>query len=724
MTVSRIWRQILTLGLVSGIAACADNASEQSEEHQLSAPPTGERTAWVDEQRLINAEAEPGNWLAHGRTYSEQRFSPLAQINKDTVGQLGLAWSWDTETTRGLEATPIVVDGVMYSTGTWSVVYAHDAATGTLLWQYDPEVPREWAYKACCDVVNRGTAVWQGKVYVGTLDGRLLAIDAATGALDWQVLTIDQTKPYTITGAPRVVKGKVIIGNGGAELGVRGYVTAYDADNGEQLWRFYTVPGNPDLPFEHPELAEAAKTWRGGQWWEVGGGGTAWDAMAYDPELNLLYIGVGNGAPWSRYTRSPGGGDNLYLASIIALNPDTGRLVWHYQTTPGDNWDYTAVQQMILADLEIGGQMRKVIMQAPKNGFFYVLDRATGEFISAEAYVPITWATHVDPETGKPVEHEQAHYLDEFKTVSPGPAGGHNWHPMSYSPDTSLVYLPITENRMVFAQERDFEYDPNTWNTGIDFKYNDSDHNPPIDDGYSVVTKLVAWDPIQQRARWIVDHGHPGASGVLATAGGLVFQPNTDCRFVAYDAETGEAVWESPTRMSTIAAPVSYTVDGEQYIAFMSGWGGATGLYESISCTDGKRATTGRLLAYKLGGNAGLPEGAEPPPIPEPPQRITEDHNTIAAGEALYRKHCSFCHSIGALTEGVIPNLTWAEAEVHEAWNAIVLGGSRSRQGMISFADMLHVDQSQAIQAFIINEAHQAKGRRVEALAEGFKVAR
>ena len=606
----------------------------------------------------------------------------------------------------------------MYSTGTWSVTYAHDAATGALLWQYDPST-REWAYKACCDVVNRGAAVWQGKVYVGTLDGRLLAIDAATGALDWQVLTIDPTKPYTITGAPRVVKGKVIIGNGGAELGVRGYVTAYDADNGEQLWRFYTVPGNPDLPFEHPELAEAAKTWRGGQWWEVGGGGTAWDAMAYDPDLNLLYIGVGNGAPWSRYTQ-PRRRDNLYLASIIALNPDTGRLTWHYQTTPGT----TGLHRCAADDPRRPGN-RWTGTQGHHAGTperFLLRARPGYRRVHLRRGLRADhWASR-RPETGKPVEQEQAHYLDEFKTISPGPAGGHNWHPMSFSPDTGLVYVPITENRMVFAQERDFKYDSNTWNTGIDFKYNDIDHNAPIDDGYAVVTKLVAWDqysstPLDRRSRT------PARRACLPRLADW-FQPNTDCRFVAYDAETGDAVWESPTRMSTIAAPVSYSVDGEQYIAFMSGWGGATGLYESISCTDGKRATTGRLLAYKLGGNAGLPEGVEPPPIPDPPKRITEDPNMIAAGEALYRKHCFFCHSISPMTEGVVPNLTWAEAEVHKAWDAIVLGGLRSQQGMISFAETLNVDQSRAIQAFIIDEAHQAKGRRIEALADGFKVAR
>ncbi|MGK0221259.1 MAG: quinohemoprotein ethanol dehydrogenase [Limisphaerales bacterium] len=656
----------------------------------------------VSDKRLRQAEQESANWLTHGRTYDEQRHSPLEQINKETIGDLGLAWSWDTGTTRGLEATPIVVDGIMYTSGTWSVVYAHDAKTGAHLWTYDPQVDREYGWNACCDVVNRGVAVWGDMVYVGALDGRLIAIDASDGSLRWQQQTTDLSKPYTITGAPRVVKGKVIIGNGGAELGVRGYVTAYDAATGAEQWRFYTVPGNPAEPFEHPELAEAAKTWRGGKWWEVGGGGTVWDAMAYDAELNLLYIGVGNGAPWSRYTRSPGGGDNLYLASIVALNPDDGRLAWHYQTTPGDNWDYTAVQQMILADLEIAGEMRQVIMQAPKNGFFYVLDRATGEYISAEAYVPITWATHIDPETGRPVEHPSSHFLDQEREVHPGPAGGHNWHPMSYSPETELVYMPTTDNRMVYAQERNFEYDRDSWNTAIDFKYNET-----LDDGYVVTTKLVAWDPKTQSPRWSVDHERPGASGVLSTRGGLVFQTGSNCTFSAYDAEDGELLWQTQTQMNTIAAPISYAVDGEQYVAFMAGWGGAVGLYERVPCEE-KIADTGRILVYKLGGQEQLPPAKGLPPVHQPPARLTADTAVIEKGQDLWRKHCGFCHSLGPADGGVVPNLAHISSETHAAWDAIVLGGARRNKGMISFAHVLDQDDARALQSFVIDTAHTA----------------
>ena len=312
----------------------------------------------------------------YGRDYYEQRFSPLNEINDTNVGKLGLAWQFETATERGLEATPLVVDGVMYATASWSVTYAIDARTGKQLWKYDPEVHRKYDNLACCDVVNRGAAFYKGKVIVGVLDGRLVALDSNSGKVAWQTTTVDQTQPFTITGAPRIAKGKVIIGNGGAEYGVRGYVSAYDAETGKLAWRFYTVPGDPSKPQENKALEKALPTWKGDQWWKVGGGGTVWDSIVYDPELNLLYVGTGNGSPWNRDIRSPGGGDNLYLCSILAINPDNGELVWHYQTTPAETWDYTSVQPMMLADLELDGRQRKVIMQAPKNGFFYVLDRA------------------------------------------------------------------------------------------------------------------------------------------------------------------------------------------------------------------------------------------------------------------------------------------------------------------------------------------------------------
>ncbi|MEJ2087936.1 MAG: PQQ-binding-like beta-propeller repeat protein, partial [Gammaproteobacteria bacterium] len=338
----------------------------------------------IDDDRINDAASEPGNWLAYGRTYEEQRFSPLTQINRDNASELGLAWYKDMGTNRAQEATPIVVDGIMFFTSTWSRVYAVRADTGEAVWSYDPMVPWEWGRRACCDVVNRGVAVYKGRVYVGSLDGRLIALDAATGDKIWEVDTlIDRDRFYTITGAPRAARGKIFIGNGGAEYGVRGYVTAYDAETGDQVWRFFTVPGDPSLPFESPAMEQAAKTWKGGNWWEIGGGGTVWNSIVYDPDFNNVYLGVGNGSPWTRVIRSPGGGDNLFLSSVVALDADTGAMKWYYQTTPGDNWDYTAVQDIALADMEVDGEMRKVLLQAPKNGFFYVIDRSDGTLLRA-----------------------------------------------------------------------------------------------------------------------------------------------------------------------------------------------------------------------------------------------------------------------------------------------------------------------------------------------------
>ena len=400
----------------------------------------------VDATRLVNADREPQNWMSHGRTYSEQRFSPLRQIDANNAKQLGLTWFVDMDTAKGQESTPLVIDGVMVVSTAWSMVKAFDAKNGRVLWEFDPQVPRDTLVKGCCDAVNRGVAAWQGKIFVGTLDGRLIALNARTGKPIWSVVTVDQTKPYTITGAPRIVKGKVLIGNGGAELGVRGYVSAYDVADGKLVWRFYTVPGDPSKPFESPALAAAAKTWTG-EWWKLGGGGTVWDSMAYDAALDLLYIGVGNGSPWNRAIRSPGGGDNLYLSSIVALRPDTGEYVWHYQETPGESWDYTATQQMILADLRIEGRLRQVIMQAPKNGLFYVLDRKTGQLISAKPFVPVTWTSGVDLKTGRPIENPGIRFGETGRPIDllPGPLGAHNWQPMAFNPRSGLVHVPAQE---------------------------------------------------------------------------------------------------------------------------------------------------------------------------------------------------------------------------------------------------------------------------------------
>jgi quinohemoprotein ethanol dehydrogenase len=665
-------------------------------------------TASVDGERILSADAEPGNWLTHGRTYSEQRFSPLAIIDDRNVADLGLAWHYDLETHRGMEATPLVIDGVMFSSGTWSIVYAHDARTGELIWSFDPQVPREWAVHLCCDAVNRGVALWEGRVYVGTLDGRLIAIDAADGSQLWSVQTTDTSRPYSITGAPRVIKGQVIIGNGGAEFGVRGYVSAYDADSGEMTWRFYTVPGDPSKPFESPAVEMAAATWHGGEWWEIGGGGTVWDSMAYDAEMDLLYIGVGNGSPWNQYMRSPGGGDNLFLSSIVALRPDTGEYVWHYQTTPGDRWDYTATQHMILADLEIDGELRQVLMQAPKNGFFYVIDRLTGDFITAEPYVPVNWASRIDAATGRPVLTESADYSEKAQLTVPAPYGGHNWHPMAFSPDTGLVYIPAQEIPFVFSQDRSFEYARGFWNTGVDIPLNSIPDDPESRKALMAMVKgrISAWDPVAQKEVWSVQHKGPWNGGMLATAGNLLFQGNANGEFVAYRADNGERLWSFPAQTGIVAAPISFELDGEQYVTVVAGWGGVLALGGGpVAALAGVRNVS-RVLTFKLGAGGSLPPLDDLPPVPEPPPRI-EDPELIAQGKFGFNKRCSMCHGLDAVGGGVVPDLRFMSAQSHEQFYAIMLGGLHSKRGMVSFAAVLDAQDAEAIHAYIIDEAHK-----------------
>ncbi|MCW0183339.1 MAG: PQQ-dependent dehydrogenase, methanol/ethanol family [Zavarzinia sp.] len=682
-------------GLAGFAALCLLTSSVLAE----TPPAQGGGAATVDGARIIDADKEPGNWLSTGRTYAEQRYSPLNAITTDNVKQLGLAWSYETGGNRGHHATPIVIDGTMYVTAPWSIVTALDARTGKALWTYDPEVPREWGKFACCDVVNRGVAVWEGKVIFGTLDARLVAVDAATGKKAWEIDTKEGPWPYTITGAPRVVKGKVIIGNGGAEYGVRGYVTAYDAATGKQLWRFYTVPGDPAKPFENPELAEAVKTWTG-EWWKMGGGGSVWDSMAFDPDLNTLYVGTGNGSPWARHLRSPGGGDNLFLSSILAIDPDTGRLKWHYQTTPGDTWDYTATQHMILAELTIDGKPRKVIMQAPKNGFFYVLDRETGQLISARNYVTVTWASGIDMATGRPIENPDARWADKPAVVMPSPIGGHNWQPMAFNPDTGLVYIPTQEIPGLYAPDGKFAYSRKQWNTGTD--------NAPIADVDPAIVSgaLIAWDPVNQKEVWRAKLWGPWNGGVLTTAGNLVFQGTSDGKFNAYDARTGERLWTSPTQTGVQAAPVTFTVDGEQYVSVVVGYGGAYALAYGRAAKALDIPVVGRVLTYKIGGTTQLPKPDLSAAVPPPPAN-TAPAEVVARGAALFAQYCMVCHGAGAVSGGVLPDLRHSGPVIHQAWKEIVLGGMLKDNGMVSFADVLKDEDADAIHAYVISRAHE-----------------
>ena len=647
--------------------------------------------------------AAGGEWRTHGYDDAGTRFSPLTQITPDNAKELGLVWSYDLKSSRGVEATPIVVDGVMYVTAPWSVVHALDVRSGERLWTYDPEVPRAKGKDACCDVVNRGVAVHEGKVFVGSLDGRLIALYAKTGKKLWERNTlIDDSKPYTITGAPRVIKGKVIIGNGGAELGVRGYITAYDANTGEQAWRWFAVPGDPSLPFEDASMAAAAKTWDpAGKYWEAGGGGTVWNSMVYDAELDLMYIGTGNPSPWSHRKRSPAGGDNLYTASIVALRPDTGEYVWHYQQTPGDNWDYTSTQDLILADIELEGKARKVILHAPKNGFFFVVDRTDGKFISAQNFVPVNWATGYD-ENGRPIENPAARDPDKpFDTV-PGPFGAHNWHSMSYSPQTGLAYFPAQNIPLVLQEDKNWSYNQAQpgqamagigWNLGLLVNT-----QPPTSQPFG---RLIAWDPVQQKEVWRKEHVSPWNGGTLVTAGNVVFQGTADARLLAYDARDGKELWSAPMGTGVIAAPVTYEVDGKQYVSIAVGWGGVYGNFARAS----ERRTPGTVYTFALGGKAEMPPFVEYQ-LNNLVSGVKYNPDDVAEGTGLYVTNCVFCHGVPGVDKGGgIPNLGYSTAETISHLDQFVFKGPFMPRGMPDFTGKLTPEQVEKIKAFILGTA-------------------
>jgi PQQ-dependent dehydrogenase (methanol/ethanol family) len=670
----------------------------------------GQAPRLVDDTRLKEADREAANWVMYGRTYDDHRFSPLTQINEQSIGRLGLVWSRELGTTRGLEATPLVEDGVIYTTGSWSVVFALDAKTGAVKWTFDPQIDRQRiAGFVCCDVVNRGVALYRGKVYVGTLDGRLIALDARSGDPLWSVQTADTDKPYAITGYPRVARGMVVIGNAGAEYGVRGYISAYDAETGKMLWRSYTVPGDPSRGFESKAMERAAKTWNG-DWWTAGGGGTVWEGIVYDPALDLLYFGSGNATAWYRGLRGNGEGDNLYTASILAVRAQTGELAWHFQTAPGDNWDFDATQPLMQADLTIAGRPRQVIMQASKNGFFYVLDRKTGEFISGAPFVSgITWASALDRKTGRPIETPAAYKGLDPIIVSPDPGGAHNWNPMAFNPATGFVYLPAkVGTQALHVPDAKWKYNPRLPNLGSNALY-----EGPMTAKLRALPppsgELLAWDPVRQRAAWHASYPVVEGGGVLTTAGNLVFQGRADGILAAYRATDGQRLWEFDAGTGIMAPPVTYLVDGQQFVSVMVGWGGADALQNAPN--RGKvRPGYGRMITLALGGTAKLnaPAYGHAGP-PSPAITMNESPETIHAGRLLYGAMCSFCHGADAVA-GPLPDLRYASKAVHDQFDAIVLGGARASLGMPSFKGVLTADQLRAIQAYILSRAGEGAG--------------
>ncbi len=662
--------------------------------------------ATVDAKRLLAADspANAGQWMSYGRDYSEQRYSPLEQINVGDVSRLGLAWYADLAERGGsYETTPIEVDGRIFVTAPWSKVYAFDARTGKLLWKYDPKVPGGFAVKLCCGIVNRGVAVWEGKVIWGTLDGRLIAVDARTGKKVWEVQATDRSKTLSISGAPRIADGRIFIGEAGSEFEQRGYMAAYDAATGKELWRWWAVPGDPEKGFEQPELKWAAKTWTG-EWWKKGGGGTPWDGITYDPVTGLVYIGTGNGAPWPAWVRSPGGGDNLFISSIVALDAKTGKFKWYYQETPQDGFDFDSTQQIITANIVIDGAKRHVVMHAPKNGIFYVFDAATGELLAAKPFVPtVNWMTAFDAQ-GRPILNPEANYGKTGKGfyAVPGGGGAHSWYPMAFNPNTGLVYIPANYSSYPFVAEAGAKMGNQLLSINVAKRPSGP---PPVLVGAG--SYLLAWDPVKMKAVWMQRQGS-GRAGVMTTAGNLVFQGTTPPfgssgppTFSAFRADTGERVWTADTQAGIVGGSASYMIDGVQYVAVVAG---------NSAFGDYWEPTYARLLVYKLDAKIKLPPPMPyTPPVLNPPADFG-DAALLSRGETEYNSHCASCHGNNGRVSSVFPDLRYAgQLWSSDAFDAIVIGGALQANGMVSFRKVLTLHDADAIRAYVVSLANEAK---------------
>lgn len=653
-------------------------------------------------------------WLSYGGGYDEQRFSPLDQVNAENVSNLGLAWFADMDTGRGQEATPLMHDGTLYVSTAWSMVKAYDAKTGAPKWSFDPEVPRDTLVRVCCDAVNRGVALYGDKVFVASLDGRLIAIDQETGKQAWSTTVVPDLDNYAITGAPRVANGLVLIGSAGSEFRARGFLAAYDWKTGEEIWRFHTVPGNPADGFENEAMEAAAKTWAG-DWWEFGGGGTVWDSITFDPITNLVYFGTANAEPWNPNTNDRGLGDALYTGSIVAVDADTGEYAWHFQETPEDRWDFDSNAQITVAEIDFEGQQRRVVMHAPKNGFFYVLDARTGQFLSGEAFVPVNWADGLDPVTGRPNILPEARYeqTGEVFIGTPGLYGGHTWHPMSYSPQTGLMYIPANNTIMPYLADDEFEGSELGGQMGLDF----STVAMPADktarqQALDVTTgHLLAWDPVKQREAWRVEYPGPSNGGTLSTAGNLVFQGTAGGEFRAYAADTGKQLWSFAAQTGIIAAPMTYAIDGEQYVAILVGWGGLWDMNTGILAgKSGPTPNISRLLVFKLGANGELPPA---PPLRElvlDPPAFKGSPEQVARGGELYAMYCGGCHGDAAIAGQINPDLRHSPTIARqEAIRAIVIDGALEHNGMVSFDRVIDGNDAEAIRQYLIFRANEDK---------------
>ena len=660
--------------------------------------------------KMLKADDQPGQWASYSRTWDEQRYSPLDQINDQNVQRLGLAWYADLETYRGVQATPIVLDGALYNASIYNIVTAYNAKTGEKLWTFDPKVGKEWGGLACCGPSSRGIAAWGNKIIVATLDGRLIAVDKVSGKEIWTAQTFDRKDQYSITGAPRVYNGKIIIGNGGADYGSRGFVVAYDAETGKRLWKFYITPGDPakgpDGEASDSAMKIALPTWHG-KFWDAGAGGNAWDSFAYDPELNLVYIGTGNGSPHMWYFRSEGKGDNLFLCSMVAVDATTGAYKWHYQMVPEEDWDYTCTQPIVLADMKIDGKLRKVAMQAPKNGFFYVLDRKSGQLISAKSYVSVnTWASHIDMKTGRPVLQPGAHNSTTPHLMSPSWMASHTWHPMSYSPKTGLVYLSAQEQASLYARAEDgkYHYVKGRNNTGQDYTSQPELRKKLMEEAIATEKGyLLAWNPATQSEAWRVPYPHPGSGGVLSTAGNIIVQPTINKTVAIYRADNGKKLWEMNVDQAGVAGAMTYMIDGEQYIALNVGWGGSP-VY-NLAKNAPFRFASAKLLVFKLDA-----KGVTLPPMAKqdetaylPMTRVTDE--VVKRGAAIYGETCNRCHGDNAV--GGIKDLRKMSKESHDSFMAIVLGGARVHNGMPSFEGVLTKAQAEDVHGYLIKRAQE-----------------
>ena len=684
---------------------------EPAPEAQTEAAAASAVSGTVVDDAAMGDESAGENWLAFGRTYSEQRFSPLDQVNAGNVASLGVDWYLDLPNARGLVSTPLVVDGVMYFVESMNRIRAVDATTGEELWMWDPKVYEHSDMRIGWEH-NRGIGIWKDKVYQATWDGRLIAIDRTTGKQAWSQRIYDQGMPLYNTGAPKIFDGKVMIGSGGTESGPnRGYVVAHDAETGEFLWKFYIVPGNPADGFENEAMEMAAETWTG-EWWKYGGGGNAWHGFTYDADLDVVYIGTGNGAPWNRKVRSPGGGDNLFLDSIVALDPDTGDYLWHYQNTPGETWDYNSNMDIILADLEIDGKTVKAMMQAPKNGFFYVHDRENRRLLSAETYAEINWATHVDMETGRPVERPGARYEDGEERISPTPAGAHSWHAMSYNPMTGLAYIPVLQISAIYNDEG---IDPDSWQSAVFEGDTTAVGWRIVEDRTHVAGSLQARDPVTNTVAWEVPMYGIGNAGTMTTAGNLVFQGRVDGTLRAYNATTGDELWTHDLGLGITAPPVTYSVAGKQYIALLVGWGGGVaGLGGDISAANGWAygVHDRRLVTFSLDGETTLPQ--QPPAAEAQPIEMLQfeiDNAMADQGAYDYGVRCTVCHGFNAISAGMAPDLRASPILAsEEAFAEVVRNGRLQVNGMPVF-EHLSDDELSAIRHYVRREAEKAIGK-------------